>query len=168
MALDHARDERGAGQIDNPGASRSGDVRADSGDLVAVDENAPAGMRSGIHAVKDLGGAEEDRVRKSWPGEQDGEQQREGAPNLAKVQKVHTSTRAAATRRMDDADWLAMQGARNATDHTSRGTQNWGGRKGGILARSKVRSTYCRHWRPLMCLRLRLPKEIAIASPVGQ
>ena len=58
MALDHARDQGLAGQVDDPGAGRRGDVRPDGLDLVALDQHRPALVRLRIHPVEDARGAE--------------------------------------------------------------------------------------------------------------
>ena len=59
MALDQARREGFAGQLNHPGARRNAEVRAGRRDPVALDQHRPALVRLRVHPVEDAGGAEQ-------------------------------------------------------------------------------------------------------------
>ena len=69
MALDHAGHQRCAGKVDGPRAGGRGEVRADRGDPVAVDEHLPALVRLRVDAVEHARGAEEERIGGRGRGE---------------------------------------------------------------------------------------------------
>ena len=89
MALDHSREQGRAGQIDDLGAGRCGEVGPGCGDAVALDQHRPAGVRARIDAVEDPGGAEEDRFRCSGNGTHGCDQR---CSEQAKVSNVHSPT----------------------------------------------------------------------------
>ena len=62
VALDEAWRQRFAGEVDDLGTGGHGEVRADRGDMVAVDEHFPAGVRVRVDPVEHLRGFEKDRL----------------------------------------------------------------------------------------------------------
>ncbi len=75
VPLDHPGDQRGAGELDDPGARGHSDAGPGRGNPVALDEDGPARVWSGVHAVEDLRGAEEDGVGQGRRGDRDGGEQ---------------------------------------------------------------------------------------------
>ena len=69
MALDHSGHQRSAGEVDRARAGGRGQVRADRGNPVAVDQHRPALVRLRIDAVEHPRGAEEDRIGGRGRGE---------------------------------------------------------------------------------------------------
>jgi hypothetical protein len=70
MALDHARHEGRARQVDDLCAGGRGEIEAGSGDPGAVDKDAPAIVHG--DTIKHPGGAEEERVCQRRSGEEEG------------------------------------------------------------------------------------------------
>ena len=62
MALDHARHQGHAGQVDHPRARRRCHVRARRLDPFPTHQHRPAVVRMRVDAVEDAGGAEQDRL----------------------------------------------------------------------------------------------------------
>ena len=62
VALDHSGQQRRAGEFDYFGAGGSSYVRANGGDLVALDQHRPAFMGLRAQPVEHAGGMEKDRI----------------------------------------------------------------------------------------------------------